>query len=69
MSAGSVSIRPPAVTWAISHIAEFGQKGYHGVAIVSRLPFAKQFSKAFCGKEDCRHVSVTFGRQETRHHS
>jgi exodeoxyribonuclease III len=42
-----------------SHIAEFGQKGYHGVAIVSRLPFTKQFSKAFCGKEDCRHVSVT----------
>ena len=33
--------------------------GYHGVAIVSRLPFEKQFSKAFCGKEDCRHVSVT----------
>jgi exodeoxyribonuclease III len=44
-----------------SHIAEFGQKGYHGVAIVSRLPFAKQFSKAFCGKEDSRHISVTLG--------
>ena len=42
-----------------SHIAEFGQKGYHGVAIVSLIPFAKQFSKPFCGKEDCRHVSIT----------
>jgi exodeoxyribonuclease-3 len=46
-----------------SHIAEFGQKGYHGVAIVSRLPFTQQFSKPFCGKEDCRHVSVTFGKK------
>lgn len=43
------------------HIAEFGQKGYHGVAIVSRLPFTKQLSKAFCGKDDCRHVSVVLG--------
>lgn len=40
------------------HIAEFGQKGYHGVAIVSRLPFAEQASRDFCGKGDCRHVSV-----------
>lgn len=41
------------------HIAEFGQKGYHGVAIVSKRPFAAQASRAFCGKDDCRHVSVT----------
>jgi exodeoxyribonuclease III len=27
------------------HIAEFGQKGYHGVAIVSRLPFVASHSK------------------------
>ncbi len=47
-----------------AHIAEFGQKGYHGVAIVSRLPFTSQFSKPFCGKEDCRHVSI---RLEARH--
>ncbi len=40
------------------HIAEFGQKGYHGVAIVSRLPFTGQFSHDFCSKGDCRHVSV-----------
>jgi exodeoxyribonuclease III len=42
------------------HIAEFGQKGYHGVAIVSRLPFVESFSKSFCGKEDCRHIAAVF---------
>jgi exodeoxyribonuclease-3 len=41
------------------HIAEFGQKGYHGVAIVSRRPFLAQSTKPFCGKDDCRHISVT----------
>ncbi len=41
-----------------THIAEHGQKGYHGVAIVSRLPFDDQNSLQFAGKEDCRHVSV-----------
>ena len=40
------------------HIAEFGQKGYHGVAIVSRIPFTGQVSHDFCRKGDCRHVSV-----------
>jgi len=40
------------------HIAEFGQKGYHGVAIVSRIPFTDQVSHDFCSKGDCRHVSV-----------
>lgn len=43
-----------------THIAEFGQKGYHGVAIVSRLPFHSQHSRNFCLKGDCRHVSVRF---------
>jgi exodeoxyribonuclease III len=42
------------------HIAEFGQKGYHGVAIVSRLPFTDAQSKSFAGKDDCRHISVRF---------
>jgi len=41
------------------HIAEFGQKGYHGVAIISKRPFIAQSTKPFCGKEDCRHISVT----------
>jgi len=42
------------------HQAINGQKGYHGVAIVSRLPFASQTAQGFCGKDDSRHVSVTF---------
>ena len=42
------------------HIAEFGQKGYHGVAIVSRLPFVEQHTRNFCQKGDSRHVSVRF---------
>ena len=41
-----------------THIAEFGQKGYHGVAIVSRIPFTEQLSHEFCKKGDSRHVSV-----------
>ncbi|WP_460449846.1 exodeoxyribonuclease III [Alsobacter sp. SYSU BS001988] len=42
-----------------NHIAIHGQKGYHGVAIVSRLPFEERGSKVFCGKNDARHIAVT----------
>src|SRR5580692_9398927 len=42
------------------HQAINGQKGYHGVAILSRLPFKKTHAQAFCGKDDTRHVSVVF---------
>ena len=41
------------------HVAINGQKGYHGVAVLSRLPFAKTDARDFCGKGDARHVSVT----------
>lgn len=41
------------------HIAEFGQKGYHGVAIVSKRPFLAEQRRPFCAKDDCRHVAVT----------
>src|SRR6202451_4728538 len=45
------------------HIAINGQKGYHGVAVISRLPL-DQFNKtSYCGKTDCRHVSVTLGQK------
>ena len=40
------------------HIAERGQAGYHGVAILSRLPFAETHTPPFCGKDDCRHIAV-----------
>jgi exodeoxyribonuclease-3 len=42
------------------HIALHGQKGWHGVAIVSRLPFADVARDRFCEKNDARHVAVTF---------
>jgi exodeoxyribonuclease III len=50
----------PLKALGYEHIAEFGQKGYHGVAIVSRIPFHAQHSRDFCKKGDCRHVSVSF---------
>ena len=42
------------------HQAINGQKGYHGVAILSRLPFRKTDAFSFCGKNDTRHVSAQF---------
>ena len=39
-------------------IAVNGQKGYHGVAVVSRLPFREEAVREFCGKGDSRHQSV-----------
>ena len=42
------------------HQAINGQKGYHGVAILSKRPFAKQDVRSFCGKDDTRHICVTF---------
>lgn len=53
----------PFARLGYSHVALNGQKGYHGVAVLSRLPFDKVDIKTFCGKADCRHVAVTFGEQ------
>ncbi|HEY0917826.1 exodeoxyribonuclease III [Devosia sp.] len=46
------------------HQAVHGQKGYHGVAILSRAPLTEIASRTFCGIEESRHVSaiVDFGR-------
>jgi exodeoxyribonuclease-3 len=41
------------------HVAINGQKGYHGVAIASRHPFAREDKRDFCLKGDCRHIAVT----------
>ncbi|MEH6951928.1 exodeoxyribonuclease III [Nitrobacter sp. NHB1] len=43
------------------HVALNGQKGYHGVAVVSKLPFDASNIRTFCDKIDSRHVGVTFG--------
>ena len=42
------------------HQAIHGQKGYHGVAVLSRLPFRETYSHEFCSNSDCRHVQVRF---------
>lgn len=43
-----------------SHAVIRGQKGYHGVAILSRLPIAGSGGKAWAGREDRRHAIATF---------
>ena len=35
-----------------------GQKGYHGVAIVSRLPLSEITTRGFCDIDHCRHISA-----------
>lgn len=46
-----------------AHQAVHGQKGYHGVAIISRFPLTDISSRVFCAIEDSRHISalVDFG--------
>ena len=45
------------------HVALNGQKGYHGVVVLSRLPFETFNIQSFCGKADCRHVSAVLGER------
>jgi exodeoxyribonuclease III len=46
------------------HIFVNGQKGYHGVAIVSRKPFLDTSVRGFCGKNDARHAAVVVKNRE-----
>ena len=41
------------------HILVNGQKGYHGVAIISKRPFLATSKRGFCGKNDARHAAAT----------
>jgi exodeoxyribonuclease-3 len=45
------------------HVALNGQKGYHGVAVLSRLPFESFSFQNFCDKTDCRHMSAVLGER------
>ena len=49
------------------HIALNGQKGYHGVAVISRFPFDAVVRTDFCGKSDSRHITVTLGDKAGLH--
>src|SRR3954466_8200391 len=42
-------------------IALNGQKGYHGGAVISKLPFEATDIRTFCANIDWRHISVSFG--------
>jgi exodeoxyribonuclease-3 len=42
------------------HQALNGQKAYHGVAVISRLPFKKTGVQDFCSEGHARHMGVTF---------
>jgi exodeoxyribonuclease-3 len=51
----------PLRALGVSHVAISGQKGYHGVAVLSRLPFDKVERRDICGRGHARHLSVTLG--------
>jgi exodeoxyribonuclease-3 len=46
-----------------THVALNGQKGYHGVAVLSRVPFETFDVDSYCDKSDCRHIRVVFGER------
>ncbi|HXW28649.1 MAG TPA: exodeoxyribonuclease III, partial [Xanthobacteraceae bacterium] len=45
------------------HVALNGQRGHHGVAVLSRLPFDHVSIEGFGGKSDARHVAVVIGER------
>lgn len=44
-------------------VVHMGQKGYNGVAILSRYPFAETSVMEMCGRQDARHITVTLSPQ------
>lgn len=40
-------------------VTHIGQKGYNGVAILSKYPFSQSNAMQMCGRPDARHVSIT----------
>jgi len=49
----------PLRALGFDHVAVAGQKGYHGVAVLSRIPFTKVQRRDICGRGHARHLSVT----------
>lgn len=49
------------------HVVARGQKGYNGVAILSRLPLIDAGQRDFCGKGDARHVAARLENGVTIH--
>lgn len=44
-------------------IANVGQKGYNGVAILSKYPFSESKALPLCDRSDARHISVTLAAE------
>src|SRR3546814_6583582 len=40
------------------HLAISGMKGYNGVAILSKVPFAQHTTRDWCERADCRHIAA-----------
>lgn len=49
----------PLEALGFMHRAIYGQKGYHGVATLSRLPLDEIHSKVFTPEDGARHIGVT----------
>ena len=49
------------------HVVARGQKGYNGVAILSRLPIADAGHLDFCARGDARHVAARLENGVTVH--
>ena len=43
------------------HVVQLGQKGYNGVAILSRFPFARIAPRTWCERDEARHLAVRLG--------
>ena len=52
----------PLKEMGYSHIILHGQKGYHGVAILSKGPLLEDHRQDYCGVGDARHISAIFER-------
>lgn len=44
-------------------VVHIGQKGYNGVAILSRYPFLETGAMQMCERPDARHISITLAKE------
>lgn len=56
----------PLKALGYEHIVLHAQKGYHGVAIISKIPLAEDYRHNYCGVGDARHISTIFQRGDRR---
>ncbi len=56
----------PLRAMGYEHIIIHGQKGYHGVAIASRVPLTEDHRQDYCNVGDARHISAVFQRGNRR---